>query len=278
MVFLPQSGGTHELSVDTLIDLFVSLHSELSGLKGKGDLLADFTERGTDSLSLIQPRKAKQKLKSNADNIIQRDLMLRSFCRLAQMRPSLIPSRSWGGEPMERFVHFYIFFFFSGSVPSKHPQISSQVRLVKHKETNKVYAMKLMTKSKMSGNKEAAYFREERDVMALSESPWITTLHFAFQDTQYIYLVMEYNQGGNLLTQLYKDNVFDEPTAQFYLAETVLAVHAIHELGYLHRDVKPENLMLDPKGHIKITDFGTCIRMNAKGEVVLLNSKGKHLF
>jgi len=179
---------------------------------------------------------------------------------------------------MERFVHFYIFFFFSGSVPSKHPQISSQVRLVKHKETNKVYAMKLMTKSKMRGNKEAAYFREERDVMAMSESPWITTLHFAFQDTQYIYLVMEYNQGGNLLTQLYKDNVFDEPTAQFYLAETVLAVHAIHELGYLHRDVKPENLMLDPKGHIKITDFGTCIRMNAKGEVVLLNSKGKHLF
>jgi len=124
-----------------------------------------------------------------------------------------------------------------------------------------------MTKSKMRGNKEAAYFREERDVMAMSESPWITTLHFAFQDTQYIYLVMEYNQGGNLLTQLYKDDVFDEPTARFYLAETILSVHAIHELGYLHRDVKPENLMLDPKGHIKITDFGTCIRMNAKGEV-----------
>ena len=110
--------------------------------------------------------------------------------------------------------------------------------MVKKKDDGRVFAMKLMRKNKLRGNKDSAGFREERDVMAIGNTPWITKLYYAFQDSDFLYLVMEYIQGGNLLTQLYKDDVFDENTARFYLAETILALNAVHQLGYIHRFVE----------------------------------------
>ena len=72
--------------------------------------------------------------------------------------------------------------------------------------------------------------------MATANNPWITSLHFAFQDTENLYLVMEYHPGGDLLTLLSKyDDILEENMARFYLAEMVMAIHSLHQLGYVHR-------------------------------------------
>jgi len=73
---------------------------------------------------------------------------------------------------------------------------------------------------------------------------------------------MEYVPGGDMMTWLIKLDTFPEKTAQHYIAETILAINSIHELGYLHRDVKPDNLLLDANGHIKLTDFGLSAGVN----------------
>jgi len=71
--------------------------------------------------------------------------------------------------------------------------------------------------------------------MAGGNSDWLTKLHFSFQDSNYLYLVMEYIQGGNLLQLLYKNDVFTEESTKFYVAECVLAIDTIHKMGYAHR-------------------------------------------
>ena len=81
-----------------------------------------------------------------------------------------------------------------------------------------------------------AFFEEEKDIMAFSDNPWITKLQYAFQDMENLYLVMDFHQGGDLLGLLSKyDDMLDEDMARFYLAEMVMAIHAVHTLGYVHR-------------------------------------------
>lgn len=115
---------------------------------------------------------------------------------------------------------------------------------------------------------QVKHVRAERDVLAESntlyanQNPWITRLFYSFQDKDYLYLIMEYVPGGDMMTWLIKLDTFPEKTAQHYIAETILAIHSIHELGYLHRDVKPDNLLLDATGHIKLTDFGLSAGVN----------------
>ncbi|KAG7249669.1 hypothetical protein CRUP_010352, partial [Coryphaenoides rupestris] len=80
---------------------------------------------------------------------------------------------------------------------------------------------------------------------------------------------MEYLPGGDLMSLLnrYEDQ-FDESMAQFYLAELVEAIHSVHQLGYVHRDVKPENVLIDRTGHIKLADFGSAAKLNSDKKVV----------
>ena len=83
---------------------------------------------------------------------------------------------------------------------------------------------------------QIAFYEEEREIMAISNNPWITSLHYAFQDVDNLYLVMEYHPGGDLLTLLSKyDDVLEENMARFYLSEMVMAIHSLHQLGYVHR-------------------------------------------
>ncbi|NWH98983.1 CTRO kinase, partial [Mystacornis crossleyi] len=81
-----------------------------------------------------------------------------------------------------------------------------------------------------------SFFEEERSILAQSTSPWIPQLQYAFQDKKNLYLVMEYQPGGDLLSLLnrYEDQL-DENMVQFYLAELVLAIHSVHQMGYVHR-------------------------------------------
>uniref|UniRef100_A0A671QNB4 non-specific serine/threonine protein kinase n=1 Tax=Sinocyclocheilus anshuiensis TaxID=1608454 RepID=A0A671QNB4_9TELE len=141
------------------------------------------------------------------------------------------------------------------------------VQLVRHKASQQVYAMKQLSKFEMMVKRsDSAFFWEERDIMAFSKSPWIVQLCCAFQDEKYLYLVMEFMPGGDLVT-LTSNYDIPEEWARFYTAEVVLALDAIHSLGFIHRDIKPDNMLLDCNGHLKLADFGTCMKMDSSGMV-----------
>ncbi|XP_053338830.1 rho-associated protein kinase 2-like isoform X2 [Clarias gariepinus] len=140
------------------------------------------------------------------------------------------------------------------------------VQLVRHKISKKVYAMKKLSKFEMLKRSDSAFFWEERDIMAFSNSPWIVQLFCSFQDERHLYLVMEFMAGGDLVT-LTMNYDMPEEWARFYTAEVVLALDAIHSMGFIHRDIKPENMLLDANGHLKLADFGTCMKMDKSGMV-----------
>ncbi|KAI9283475.1 serine/threonine-protein kinase orb6 [Umbelopsis sp. AD052] len=131
-----------------------------------------------------------------------------------------------------------------------------EVRLVQAADTGKIYAMKTLRKSEMFKKDQLAHVKAERDVLAESDSPWVVQLYFSFQDAQFLYLIMEFLPGGDLMTMLIKYDIFSEPVTRFYIAECVLAIEAIHKLGFIHRDIKPDNILIDKDGHIKLSDFG----------------------
>uniref|UniRef100_A0A8C2GTD4 Rho-associated protein kinase 1 n=1 Tax=Cyprinus carpio TaxID=7962 RepID=A0A8C2GTD4_CYPCA len=135
-----------------------------------------------------------------------------------------------------------------------------------HKGTRKVYAMKLLSKFEMIKRSDSAFFWEERDIMAFANSNWVVQLFYAFQDDRYLYMVMEYMPGGDLVNLMSNYDV-PEKWARFYTAEVVLALDCIHSMGFIHRDVKPDNMLLDKAGHLKLADFGTCMKMNKDGMV-----------
>ncbi|XP_038260476.1 serine/threonine-protein kinase MRCK beta isoform X1 [Dermochelys coriacea] len=143
-----------------------------------------------------------------------------------------------------------------------------EVAVVKMKSTERIYAMKILNKWEMLKRAETACFREERNVLVNGDCQWITTLHYAFQDENYLYLVMDYYVGGDLLTLLSKfEDKLPEDMAKFYIGEMVLAIHSIHQLHYVHRDIKPDNVLLDMNGHIRLADFGSCLKMSEDGTV-----------
>jgi Rho-associated protein kinase 1 len=102
--------------------------------------------------------------------------------------------------------------------------------------------------------------------MAFAESDWIVKLHYAYQDSRFLYMVMEYLPGGDLVGLMSQYEI-NEDWARFFTAELVLAVDAVHTLGYIHRDVKPDNMLITREGHVKLADFGTCVRMSSDGRV-----------
>ncbi|KAM9465913.1 serine/threonine-protein kinase MRCK alpha isoform 1-T1 [Clarias gariepinus] len=143
-----------------------------------------------------------------------------------------------------------------------------EVAVVKVKNADKVFAMKILNKWEMLKRAETACFREERDVLVNGDSQWITTLYYAFQDDNFLYLVMDYYVGGDLLTLLSKfEDRLPEDMARFYLAEMVLAIDSVHQLHYVHRDIKPDNILLDMNGHIRLADFGSCLKLMDDGTV-----------
>ncbi|QRV82446.1 LATS, large tumor suppressor [Ceratobasidium sp. AG-Ba] len=137
------------------------------------------------------------------------------------------------------------------------------VSLVKEKETGELYAMKQMRKVDMLRKGQEGHVRAERDVLkgaALAASPtgadWIVRLFYSFQDQDHLYLVLEFMGGGDLLNLLIERDIFEENFARFYIAEMVLAIEQCHKQGFIHRDIKPDNFLFDPNGHLKLSDFG----------------------
>lgn len=88
---------------------------------------------------------------------------------------------------------------------------------------------------------------------ATSATPWVVRLFYSFQDATQLFLVMEFVPGGDLMSMLEVCEVFDEKLARFYIAEILLALETVHAMDYIHRDVKPDNLLIDSNGHLKIS-------------------------
>ncbi|KAF9051116.1 kinase-like protein [Hymenopellis radicata] len=137
------------------------------------------------------------------------------------------------------------------------------VSLVKERSTGGLYAMKQLRKTDMLRKGQEGHVRAERDILksaSLVASPggaeWIVRLHYSFQDRDNLYLVLEYMGGGDLLNLLIERDVFEEDFTRFYIAEMILAVESCHKHGFIHRDIKPDNFLFDPEGHIKLSDFG----------------------
>jgi len=151
-----------------------------------------------------------------------------------------------------------------------------EVRLVRRKPTpnnpndpnnGRIYALKSMKKEMMVLKNQVDHVMAEQGILALAPeetSRWMTVLHYSFQDDSYLYMVMDFMPGGDLMSLLMKEDTFSEDVTKFFMSEAAQAISAVHALGYIHRDIKPDNMLLDSRGHLKLTDLGLCKKV---GEV-----------
>ncbi|KAM9958049.1 hypothetical protein ACTFIW_013025 [Dictyostelium discoideum] len=131
-----------------------------------------------------------------------------------------------------------------------------RVYLVRRKDTGKFYAMKVLNKKDMLKKKQIAHTNTEKMVLSTMDHPFIVRLHFAFQNEDFLFMCMDYVPGGELFHHLQKAGKFPEELAKFYIAEVICSLHYLHSNNIIYRDIKPENILLDEEGHIKLTDFG----------------------
>ncbi|OWR43930.1 serine/threonine-protein kinase Warts [Danaus plexippus] len=133
-----------------------------------------------------------------------------------------------------------------------------EVTLVRKIDTSHLYAMKTLRKADVLKRNQVAHVKAERDILAEADNEWVVKLYYSFQDKDNLYFVMDYIPGGDLMSLLIKLGIFEENLARFYIAELTCAVESVHKMGFIHRDIKPDNILIDRDGHIKLTDFGLC--------------------
>ena len=130
-----------------------------------------------------------------------------------------------------------------------------EVRVCRQISTGDIVAVKKMRKEDMLNKNQLMHVRTEKEIMTAS-NPWIVKLKYSFQDEFYLYLVMDFLPGGDLMNLLMKKEILTEDEARFYTAEMILAVDSVHKLNCIHRDLKPDNILIDKNGHIQLSDFG----------------------
>ncbi|CAB4292335.1 unnamed protein product [Prunus armeniaca] len=141
-----------------------------------------------------------------------------------------------------------------------------EVRVCREKATGHVYAMKKLKKSEMLRRGQVEHVKAERNLLAEVDSNCIVKLYCSFQDEEYLYLIMEYLPGGDMMTLLMRKDTLTEDEARFYVGETVLAIESIHKHNYIHRN-----------GHMKLSDFGLCKPLDCSNLQEKDFSMGKNL-
>ena len=131
-----------------------------------------------------------------------------------------------------------------------------EVHICRNIKNGQIVAIKKIKKEVLKIKNQVIHVRNEQLFMSKVKSPWIVELKASFQEDDYLFLVMEYLPGGDLMNLLIKKDIFTENEAKFYTAELILAIESIHELDCIHRDIKPDNILIDKNGHIKLSDFG----------------------
>ena len=116
--------------------------------------------------------------------------------------------------------------------------------------------MKVLKKEEIIKRKQINHTKTERLLLEKLHHPFIAQLQFAFQDSQKLYLVTEFLQGGELFFHIKRKICFKEKSAKIYLSQIFLAIDYLHKNGFIYRDLKPENILIDKDGNIKLTDFG----------------------
>ncbi|KAK9416155.1 hypothetical protein SUNI508_09735 [Seiridium unicorne] len=139
-----------------------------------------------------------------------------------------------------------------------------RVHLVQSKHNQRFYAVKVLKKAQVVKMKQVEHTNDERRMLGEVKHPFLITLWGTFQDARNLYMVMDFVEGGELFSLLRKSGRFPNPVAKFYAAEVTLALEYLHEKNIIYRDLKPENLLLDRHGHLKITDFGFAKRVPDK--------------
>ncbi|QLQ81269.1 hypothetical protein HG537_0F00300 [Torulaspora globosa] len=146
-----------------------------------------------------------------------------------------------------------------------------KVYLAKEKRTNRLYALKIFSKTEMIKRKKIKRILAEQEILATSNHPFIVTLYHSFQSEDYLYLCMEYCMGGEFFRALQtrKTKCICEDDARFYASEVTAALEYLHLMGFIYRDLKPENILLHKSGHIMLSDFDLSIQAkDAKNPVV----------
>ncbi|KAG2206179.1 hypothetical protein INT46_007174 [Mucor plumbeus] len=131
-----------------------------------------------------------------------------------------------------------------------------RVYLSKFVPSSKYYAMKVLKKSEVVRLKQVEHLLSEKQILSSVRFPFIVDLFCTFQDESNLYMLLEYVVGGELFTHLRRAGRFTNDMTRFYASEIVLAIEYLHSKDIIYRDLKPENLLIDHQGHIKITDFG----------------------
>ncbi|RYP77984.1 hypothetical protein DL771_000843 [Monosporascus sp. 5C6A] len=131
-----------------------------------------------------------------------------------------------------------------------------RVHLVQSRHNQRFYAVKVLKKAQVVKMKQVEHTNDERKMLGEVKHPFLITLWGTFQDARNLYMVMDFVEGGELFSLLRKSGRFPNPVAKFYAAEVTLALEYLHARNIIYRDLKPENLLLDRHGHLKITDFG----------------------
>ena len=130
-----------------------------------------------------------------------------------------------------------------------------KVCLVKKKSTGDYFALKVIDKEKTIAKLEDKYFMTEIDILRNLNSDYIVKLYYSFQEDNSICFVMEYMNGGDFGNLIQNCSPLEESYVQLYLAEIIIALEYLHSKNIYHRDMKPENILIDSKGHLKLTDF-----------------------
>ena len=165
------------------------------------------------------------------------------------IQASLLPQRSTVSKGKYSLTDFHIMRTLgTGSF--------GRVHLVRSVHNGRYYAIKVLKKQQVVKMKQVEHTNDERRMLKLVEHPFLIRMWGTFQDSNNLFMVMDYIEGGELFSLLRKSQRFPNPVAKFYAAEVTLALEYLHSHNIIYRDLKPENILLDRNGHIKITDFG----------------------